>query len=326
MLIPAAAPLLLLALAAGPIDGAYRGTVGKLEVFARLQEGANGSLSGSYFYASRGRDLQLSGERRGARIDLVERAGGKATGRFSGAADGGTLAGKWRSGRRSLTFRLEAIPRGGEGPVLIATKDASRTVKLPRGGTFGGKECKVETTSPELFGLLDPEVEAELNRALRPEDEDCGDAGEHTRSFLVHLNRAGLLSLSLASYGFSEGAAHPYSETVSFNVWTRTGRTVRWDDLFLAGAAEAAKSRLDPTIRAAAANAEADASAADLLRNALAPPDADFFLEDKGIRLNPSPGLPQGLKALGRGDFFVPFEELRPWLARSGDAAKLWMP
>lgn len=308
------------------IAGAYHGTIGKLEVFARLEEAANGALAGRYFYASRGKDIRLDGSRRGAGLALVERVGGRETGRFAGKLDAGAIEGRWSAGSKALPFRLVPVPRTATQPVLVVKKDASRIVKLRSAGTLGGKQCTREVSYPELFGMPDPRVEEALNLKLKPEESDCSGAGEHTVDFTVHLNRNGVLSLSLGGYGYSEGAAHPYSELRSFNVATATGRTLGWNDVFKAGAEQAVSAKLEPLIKAAVAGVpNADSSAEETLREVLAPQVADFFLEDKGVRFNAWGALPHAFQALAADqEFFVPYDALRSSLVTSGEAAQVW--
>src|SRR5215470_6788338 len=91
--------------------GAYHGTIGKLEVFVRLEESAGGALAGRYFYASKGMDIRLEGRRQDSDVALMERVGGKQTGAFAGRIDGGNIAGTWSSGARKLPFLIAPVPQ-----------------------------------------------------------------------------------------------------------------------------------------------------------------------------------------------------------------------
>ncbi len=311
---------------AAPIDGAYHGTIGKLEVFARLEQGADGVVRGRYFYASVGRDIQLEGRKDGEEVALAEHVGGRATGRFSGRPGAGALAGTWSSGSRKLPFRIALVPRAELQPILVARKNASSVVSLSDGATSGGKRCKSDVFYPELFGLPDPQVEEALNLKLRPDAAPCDAAGEHTVQYKVHLNRSGILSLSLAAAGYSEGAAHPYAELRSFNVATLTGRTIEWKDVFKPGSEREVNAKLDPLIKAAIARTpDLEPAAERILREALPIPGADFFLEDKGVRFNAWGNLPHAFQALAaEQEFFLSYDELRSALVTSGDAARVW--
>jgi hypothetical protein len=318
------ASLILVAAAAaeaGAIDGAYHGTIGKLEVFARLEQAADGALRGRYFYARVGRDIELDGRVDGEQIAFVEHVAGKSTGRFSGRLGPGAIAGTWSSGSKKLPFSLAAVPRAELQPILVARKNGSTAADLP-----GGKRCKRDILYPELFGLVDAGVEQALNSKLRPEAAPCGATGEHSVQYQVHLNRSGILSLSLGASGYGEGAAHPYSELRSFNVVTRTGRMLEWKDVFKPGSGEELKAKLEPLIQAALTRTPGlDASAGTVLREALPVPGADFFLEDKGVRFNAWGTLPHAWQALAaEQDFFLSYDQLRPVLAGSGDAARVW--
>jgi hypothetical protein len=318
------ASLILVAAAAaeaGAIDGAYHGTIGKLEVFARLEQAADGALRGRYFYARVGRDIELDGRVDGEQIAFVEHVAGKSTGRFSGRLGPGAIAGTWSSGSKKLPFSLAAVPRAELQPILVARKNGSTAADLP-----GGKRCKRDILYPELFGLVDAGVEQALNSKLRPEAAPCGATGEHSVQYQVHLNRSGILSLSLGASGYGEGAAHPYSELRSFNVVTRSGRALRWEDVFKAGAEETLKAKLEPMIEAAAASTPgADPAAKEILRQALAPPGADFFLEDRGVRFNAWGALPHAFQALAASQrFYLPYADLAPVLVTTGEAAGIW--
>lgn len=316
VLLPLCCALAAGASADGGAAGAWHGTIGKLEVFARLEESANGSLSGRYLYASKGMDIALEGRLRGADISLVERVGKKQTGRFAGKIEGSAIAGTWSSGSRKLPFRLAPVARKPAQPVLIATRRA----RVEGGG------CKREISYPELFGLPDAQVEEALNLRLRPAETACDRPGEHVAGFAVHLNRDGILSLSLASHGYGEGAASPYSELRSFNVVTRSGRALRWEDVFKAGAEETLRAKLEPMIEAAAASTPgADPAAKEILRQALAPPGADFFLEERGVRFNAWGALPHAFQALAASQqFYLPYADLAPVLVTTGEAAGIW--
>lgn len=304
--------------AAADATSAYHGSVGKLEIFARLSEAPDGAVTGRYFYAAKGLDLELRGERRGSEVTLVERAGGKDTGRFSGTIRANGISGEWSAGKKKLRFTLAPVSRKPQEPVLVARR---RLVALRDG-------CRLDFAWPELFGMPDARIEDALNDKLRPKPETCEGAGEHVRDFAVHANRAGILSLSLESHGFSEGAARPYAALGSFNVATRSGQMVGWKDVFKPGTEAALGARLEPMIAAAvAATPGTDAAAADILRQALTPPGADFFLEEKGIRFNAWGALPHAFQALAaQQEFFLSYAELKPLLVETGDASALWTP
>jgi hypothetical protein len=308
------------------VDGAYRGTVGALDVLARLELGAGDALRGRYFYVKVGRDIPLDGVRRGADVTLREHVGGKETGLFSGQLEGDALVGTWSAAGKALAFRLTKIPRTPLQPILVASKDASQHVRLADAGPFGGTECTADIRYPELFGLPDAKVEATLNRKLFSDGGQCDEAGQHVQGFSVQLNRDGVLSLALSESGNREGAAHPYAGVSSLNVVTATGRVVTWRDVLAPGREGALVAALEPKIaRAVAETAGAEIDGAELLRGVLTPPYADFVLADRGIHVNAFGALPHAVQALGAAeDFFVPYDRLRSSLVTKGDVARVW--
>jgi hypothetical protein len=335
--VPAAPPASSVAAspAAPALADAYRGTIDPdLPITMRLVVGSN-RIDGSYFYETRGTDLDLSGgfDAEG-HLSLAETVAGKTTGTFNATlGPQGELDGTWdgaQGGRR--VFHLDPIARHAGGPALIRKKwhrSRRRPKVAPRPGA-SILQCNLDLAYPEVFGLGDARVEAAINDKLRAaqlhdrNEDDCTTPYVLNGGYAVHTNRGGVLSVSYTYDSACVQCEHSTFGGAAVDVLVDTGATIPLESLLVPGG----RAKLIPLLSApvvARVRATAGATNEDLatLRNAYL--SGDYVLEDKGLRLIAFFRLPHEVQALD-GDFgaLIPWATLAPLLDPASPAARVW--
>jgi hypothetical protein len=269
--------------------GGYRGKVLDAPVFARVEE-SRGLLRGRYFYERIGVDIALEGRvAEDGKLELREKYGA-----FIGRCDPatGALSGRWSSGGKEGAFTLEPIPPKS-GPIAATKRfTARRPVKTV--GRFGMKECKLQETKIELFGLPSREAEDKINgQGLEPkpgpwragayakEVAACEEGFEvETKEELVDAFDD-FVTLMHVSFGNWDGAAHPMNaadfERTTFDA--RTGLAVKRKDVFSRDPEELARRCLAAPVqgeKTAELDAAMDISGGELSFD-LRPDGARFF-------------------------------------------------
>jgi hypothetical protein len=189
----------------------YAGTIGELAIWLRLRPLPGDTVEqGSYYYLSRGGELQLRGRRPAAGAwvlrESVAAAGAKTPAAFTGsftlkpAADG-TLQGTWRDaqGRRSLPVTLRPYQAPADAPFEAARISYRRelgefkvpVVTVPDAAVT--KQLRAWFTLEYVTGGM---TRAELQRVRA--EQQRGESGGYSgpENYTVSYNGFGLLSLN----------------------------------------------------------------------------------------------------------------------------------
>jgi hypothetical protein len=255
--------------AGGLWSGVWQGTIGKSEVQVCLQPGDEGSR-GAYYYRKHLTLIAIAGEPSGAGRDSLQlkesvpgpkdgagnRPPTEARWQLQAAADGKTLSGTWRDGRKSVPANLSAVvwratdvhrtpctsdafnlPR--EHPGALATKDAAlRGVPYRVLSVKFGERYEAELASFELLRDT-PGVKgfnAAQRRALHEEERDVFDCSRGALEFgtgdadyestVVPKVITDHWAVVEQTGAFDCGGAHPDS-TTKMTTWNLdTGETV----------------------------------------------------------------------------------------------------
>lgn len=260
----------------------FRGTVGSAPAVMRLQLRGE-KLQGRYFYEKFGRDIDIEGTLKDGRVAL--RANDET---FEGMrADDGKLTGVWTRAGKTQPFRFELIAR--EGKPQVFSKYRRETEQHPREMPRDpqGKslvQCVREAKGAEVFGLVDPRIEAKLNAEMAAvviDPMDCDDVDvTDEQKVSVSVRDQRWITVTRESYSYMEGAAHPDTRLsrVTFDVTT--------------GLSGAEGIKFKRPLKEAFLVERCQHGPGDLLdetriKTAFATPR--FVLGDAGIRLIPSP-------------------------------------
>jgi hypothetical protein len=313
------------------LEDAYEGSIDpSLDVVMRLQQHGT-ALSGSYVYESKGIAIDLAGSiGSDGEVTLKESLGNKPTGSFTGrAVTSGNLVGIWAdaSDQNPRAFRLRPILRQAKGPARVVKKLVRYRMKplhrAPPGAPVS--VCSADVALPEVLGLGSEAVEAMIDEKLRKghpfaaTPTSCEDAIEAHGTFEVHLNRAGVLSVTVLWDEVGAVEAHPASGGAAVNVLVETGEELRLRDVLTPKGLDKAMDLLRPEV-------ERRVGAFDgVLEDALRA--GDFALEEKGIRFIAYFRLPHAIQAADEGvGFVVPYEKLAGGLKSGSKASGAWKP
>ncbi|MFE0558622.1 DUF3298 domain-containing protein [Paenibacillus sp. NPDC058910] len=140
---------------------------------------------------------------------------------------------------------------------------------------------------PQVHGLMDPEAEAAINRAIilqiqemqrEQQQVQTGTNLQTTGTFEIKTNERGILSLVLTNYTYSEHMAHGYTVTKGLTFATATGKSYALSDLFRPGSGYQA-------ILAVEVNRQIKERGIPVLENSpvTVSPNQDFYLADKSL-------------------------------------------
>ena len=182
---PLTAIVALFVLAATDPAVSFSGSVGNAPIWMDLKiPAADGEVSGTYLYKKHGKDIQLSGRRRGTKIVLDEKVNNKPTGTFKleyrCSSETCSVQGQWRK------------PKGKSGKPV----EAERTVKE-------NKPCFL-ANDDELLLLAGGKLRDELDRFSGPDFHDPeSKEPDVARAYEITSCKAPLSSIviSAAFYG-----------------------------------------------------------------------------------------------------------------------------
>ncbi len=239
-----------------PSPQTLRGSIGgKYPIQMTLMRGADGALSGSYFYENKHRDLRLEGTIKG-KDDVVLRE-------YDDGTHTGVFKGRWRE----MDYEPEAIfegdwsmPNGSQqSPFYLfgqhlnfssPFKLMSREIKEEN----KQQKYRIEAFYPQLEGVEGPEIDEFNWRALSlvtnevtkwrsqagmASGEDLTPEASEDSLKINYITRTATDAVISIEFGFQEyshGAAHP---SHSFQVLTfalKIGRVLKLSDVFKAGA------------------------------------------------------------------------------------------
>jgi hypothetical protein len=238
-------------------DGVFVGTIGSSAVVMTLNSYGDTDAFGYYYYRRVGRDIELSGSKRGTTWTLTERAGkvgepDRATLSFS--LTPGRVTGAWKDAKsgRSLPVTLRAVTPsdltalklGGAqsntwargNPYEALRFDAPFKVSSTQ--TLAGKRAQW-VTEPKSGVRLPrlPGESAAVNDALQLEHLKAANAAlscildDYEHSAKLELYSGRLVSVS-ATTGFYCGGAHPDNSNDNFTVDLQSVRTLEIEDLY----------------------------------------------------------------------------------------------
>lgn len=298
-------------------DRVYRGVIGNgLAVVARVRRRGD-ALEGKYFYESKRRDIALDGTvSTDGRLVLEERdAKRRKTGTLEGTFDAdGTIVGTWSDAAHRLPFRWVPIIPGvlGAGPLPLYEKEVHVTQrpKTPVSDEGVLKACEFDAYYPELNGALEPALEAKVNALLRPmdaEQEPCDVPSTFKQTYKVSFNRGGILSVVFDQYSCC--GAHPVFSKDFVNVAVRTGERIPLVRLVRPTSRPELFVRLRPIVRKELGDEFEDdiGKVAEQMTN----DDADFSIEEKGLRFSAFNRQPHVIQGAFQKGFFVEYTKLR---------------
>lgn len=321
------------------IADAYAGEIDpSLGVVMRLHREGD-ALTGSYFYEGPGVELDIKGTLADdGSLSLTEtESGGKVTGAWNGrVAQSGNLVGVWSDPKeeKMRAFQLTPIPRKKGGPAVVVRRTVRYKMSPKKRPLKGAAAlfCSGEIRYPEVLGLASPSIEAALNERLRKAQPlafvptSCDTALVATGAFEVHLNRSGILSLSVFHAEVSAADPSPASGAAAINVLIDTGEEILLPHLLKLHGMDAVLGLLEPIIeRRIKATPGASEGDMEVVKDAVR--KGDFLLEEKGIRFIAYGHLPAAKQALDadRG-MVLGYDVLADALNPASKAVRAWKP
>ena len=200
-----------------PVDVPYRGTLGTDHVVVRVTR-TGSILEGRYFIESDGIDVPLRGTVRADGTFTLKQKGKQA--RLTGTLRDEHLVGTLFEGSEKRDLAADRVTRPTDpnwAPVFVANKRF-----IPDCKTKDGGKADYEYAYLEVVGAFSPEIEAQINEQLKPDERTTECVGAQTNRLepRVLFNAAGLLSVELRK-GHTEAFAKRRGPTS----WTQEYRS-----------------------------------------------------------------------------------------------------
>jgi hypothetical protein len=220
--------------------GVFSGTIGSGEVWVRLDETADGVITGTYFYKKKGVDIPLKGKRSNWGVE-IEESDGLWKGRINrDQGSSGNINGKWvsRKGKRSLEFSLFKTEEGGwEYDLEKPLKNVGKAWQAS-----GQKYWHVWHTSkshpsiqlPFLTNFEDAKIEKRVNASIENELNNRGckrSSGWETTAVVTYADND-IFSIRISDNWFCPGTAHPSHDFKPLTFDLKTGEMISFEKLF----------------------------------------------------------------------------------------------